>query len=274
MSDHGGAPAAIRPPNVRQSGAAVDGTRSVVFDIREMEKRPFEGIIFRTKGFDHVFDVRPWNKADLQPQLDTLSQIQWQKFTDNFLTLYAANRWKMDWFNDDQWKIIAENLRLFSRAVRYGKCVGVCFDPEPYGDNPWAYPGQFKDKSFDQAADKVRQRGRQFIVALQEGRSQRVKAEKNHGDAQQREHTQSIQARMLAQTHKPNHKSDPHKGDRRKCSPPPERVHTFAHGEEEEGKRNFSQGGQAETPTGRLWDGSALRRESQPIHEQDNELSY
>ena len=50
-------------------------------NIREMEKRPFEGLIFRTKGFDHVFDVRPWNKADLQPQLDTLSQIQWQKFT-------------------------------------------------------------------------------------------------------------------------------------------------------------------------------------------------
>ncbi len=141
-------------------------------NIREMEKRPFEGLIFRTKGFDHVFDVRPWNKADLQPQLDTLGQIQWQKFTDNFLTLYAANRWKMDWFNDDQWKVITENLKLFSLAVQTGRCVGVCFDPEPYGDNPWAYPGQFKDKSFDQAADKVRQRGQQFIVALQEGRGE------------------------------------------------------------------------------------------------------
>jgi hypothetical protein len=67
-------------------------------NIREMEKRPFEGLIFRTKGFDHVLDVRPWSKAELQPQLDTLAQIKWQKFTDNFLTLYAANRWKMDWF--------------------------------------------------------------------------------------------------------------------------------------------------------------------------------
>jgi len=141
-------------------------------NIREMEKRPFDGLIFRTKGFDHVFDVRRWNKADLQPQLDTLGQIEWQKFTDNFLTLYAANRWKMDWFNDDQWKTITENLKLFSLAVRSGKCVGVCFDPEPYGDNPWAYPGQFNDKSFDQVADQVRQRGQQFIVALQEDRSQ------------------------------------------------------------------------------------------------------
>jgi hypothetical protein len=140
-------------------------------NIREMQKRPFEGIIFRTKGFDHVFDIRPWNKADLQPQLDTLGQIQWQKFTDNFLTLYAANRWKMDWFNDDQWQVITENMKLFSLAVQTGHCVGMCFDPEPYGDNPWAYPGQFKDQSFDQAADKVRQRGRQFMTALQEGKS-------------------------------------------------------------------------------------------------------
>ena len=137
-------------------------------NIREMEKRPFEGIIFRTDGFDHAFDVRPWNQADLQPQLETLAQIQWQKFTDNFLTLYAANKGKMDWFNDDQWKVITENMKLFSLAVHSGKCVGVCFDPEPYGDDPWVYPGQYKDRSFDEVNAQVRRRGRQFITALQE----------------------------------------------------------------------------------------------------------
>ncbi|MCU0917227.1 MAG: hypothetical protein MUC88_22080 [Planctomycetes bacterium] len=137
-------------------------------NLRDMEKRPFEGIIFRTKGFDHVFDTRPWNKDELQPQLDTLAQIPWQKFTDNFLTLYAANRWKMDWFDDEQWQTIAANLKLFSLAVHTGRCVGVCFDPEPYGQNPWAYPGAYQGRSFEQVADQVRQRGRQFITALQE----------------------------------------------------------------------------------------------------------
>ena len=93
-----------RPQKVieKDSGRAVpDFVRD---NIREMEKRRFEGLIFRTKGFDHVFDVRPWNKADLQPRLDTLAQIKWRKFTENFLTLNAANQWKIDWFNDDQWK--------------------------------------------------------------------------------------------------------------------------------------------------------------------------
>ena len=137
-------------------------------NITEMEKRPFEGIIFRTKGFDHAFDTRPWKQADLQPQLDTLAQIKWKKFTDNFLTLYAASKWNMDWFNDEHWNIIVKNMKLFSLAVRSGNCVGVCFDPEPYGTDPWVYPGSYKDKSFDQVCEQVRRRGRQFIIALQE----------------------------------------------------------------------------------------------------------
>jgi hypothetical protein len=128
-------------------------------NIREMEKRPFEGIIFRTNEFNHAFDVRPWNKADLQSQLDILAQI---------LTLYAANKWKMDWFNDDEWQVITENMKLFSLAVHSANCVGVCFDPEPYGDDPWVYPGQYKDKSFDEVAAQVRRRGQQLITALQE----------------------------------------------------------------------------------------------------------
>jgi hypothetical protein len=137
-------------------------------NIRQMEDRPFEGIIFRTKGFDHAFDTRPWKRQDLQPQLDTLAQIKWEKFTDNFLTLYAANERDMDWFDDEHWKTIVENMKLFSLAVRSGRCVGVCFDPEPYGKDPWVYPGRYKDKSFDQVAEQVRRRGRQLVGALQE----------------------------------------------------------------------------------------------------------
>ncbi len=135
--------------------------------IKEMEKRPFEGIIFRTKDFNHVFDVRPWEKQKLQPQLDALGEIRWGKFTDNFLTLYAASKWGMDWYNDEHWKTIEENLKLFSLAVKTGHCVGVCFDPEPYGTDPWVYPGSIKDKSFNEVCIQVRKRGKQFIQALQ-----------------------------------------------------------------------------------------------------------
>jgi len=137
-------------------------------NISQMETRPFDGVIFRTNEFNHAFDPRPWKQSELQAQLDTLSQIKWQKFTDNFLTLYAANKWDMDWFNDAHWNVIVENMKLFSLAVSSGRCVGVCFDPEPYGTDPWVYPGPYKDKSFEEVSEQVRRRGRQFVIALQE----------------------------------------------------------------------------------------------------------
>jgi hypothetical protein len=139
----------------------------VEHNIQDMQKRPFDGIIFRTRGFDHVFDTNVWKKEELQPQLDTLARIKRRKFTDNFLALYAANKSNMDWFDDHHWNTIVENMKLFSAAVQTGHCVGVCFDPEPYGTDPWVYPGSYKDKSFDEVAEQVRKRGQQFIRALQ-----------------------------------------------------------------------------------------------------------
>jgi hypothetical protein len=104
--------------------------------IAAMEKKPFDGVIFRLREWNHAFDPRPWDEAKLKPQFDDLAAIPWKTFTDNFLCLYAANNWKMDWFNDQQWTGIQTNLRLSAKAAKIGHCVGIVFDPEPYGDNP------------------------------------------------------------------------------------------------------------------------------------------
>lgn len=136
-------------------------------EIRNMEKKPFDGVIFRLRTWNHAFDPRPWDEAQLRPQFDDLAAIQWQTFTDNFLCLYAANNWKMDWFDDQQWENIAANLRLSAKAAKIGRCVGLVFDPEPYGDNPWAYPGMNADRSFAEVEAQVQKRGAQFMTALQ-----------------------------------------------------------------------------------------------------------
>ena len=136
-------------------------------DIRNMEKKPFDGVIFRLREWNHAFDPRPWDETKLKPQLDDLAAIEWKTFTDNFLCLYTANHWKMDWFNDEQWKSIAANLRWSAKAARIGRCAGIVFDPEPYGDNPWAYPGMNKDSSFVEVEAQVRKRGAQFMTAIQ-----------------------------------------------------------------------------------------------------------
>jgi len=136
-------------------------------EIRAMEQRPFDGIIFRLREWNHAFDPRPWDESQLQPQLDDLAAIEWKSFTDNFLCLYAANNWKMDWFNDEQWTNITANLRLSAKAARIGRCVGLVFDPEPYGDNPWAYPGVNANRSFAEVEAQVHKRGGEFMAAIQ-----------------------------------------------------------------------------------------------------------
>lgn len=133
--------------------------------IREMETKPFDGLIFRLRTYNHAFDPRPWPEAELQTQIDTLAGIEWETFTDNFLCLYAANHWGMDWADDAQWETIVANLKLTAHAAVAGRCVGICFDPEPYGPNPWTWSAA-SGRSFEEASELARRRGRQFMEAL------------------------------------------------------------------------------------------------------------
>lgn len=136
-------------------------------NIREMEKRPFDGVVFRLKGGANVLDPKPLDAAHYAEDYDNVSNIAWEKFTDNFVVLWAAS--EQDWFDDAQWKVIENNTGLVARAARLARCVGVCWDPEPYGKNPWNYAEvAHKDtKSFDEYRVQVRARGAQFMRALQ-----------------------------------------------------------------------------------------------------------
>lgn len=137
--------------------------------IREMEKRPFDGVVFRLPGTGgHIFDVKAWDEAKLKPQLEILSAIKWGRFTDNFLILYAAST--MDWFSDEDWKSVLAHARFAARAAKTAGCKGIVFDPEPYGGNAWQYGGQphAKDKTYTAYAAQVRRRGAQLMRAMEQ----------------------------------------------------------------------------------------------------------
>jgi len=136
-------------------------------NIREMEKKPFDGVVFRLKGGGNVLDPKPLDAAHYAEDYDNVSNIAWEKFTDNFVIMWAAS--EQDWFNNEEWKVIEANTGLVARAARLGRCAGICFDPEPYGKNPWNYAEvAHKDtKSFDEYRVQVRARGAQFMRALQ-----------------------------------------------------------------------------------------------------------
>ncbi|OQB43648.1 MAG: hypothetical protein BWY09_00049 [Candidatus Hydrogenedentes bacterium ADurb.Bin179] len=136
-------------------------------NIREMEKKPFDGLVFKLKGGGNVLEPTPMAAAQFAEDYENVSNIAWEKFTDNFVVVWAAS--EQDWFNEEQWRVIEANTGLVTRAARLGRCVGICFDPEPYGKNPWNYAetAHMAEKSFDDYRVQARARGAQFMRAVQ-----------------------------------------------------------------------------------------------------------
>ncbi len=134
--------------------------------IRDMEKRPFDGIIFRLRGGGRVLVPKPFDEKKFEQDIQAAPQIKWRKFTDNFVIMWAAS--DQDWFNDEHWRAIEHNVRLVARIARLARCVGLCFDPEPYGTNPWLYAkAAHRDtKSFAEYEQIARRRGARFIRAI------------------------------------------------------------------------------------------------------------
>lgn len=150
---------------------------------RTMEKCPFDGVAMHLPadvGGGLIFDVKAWNELrgelsrNQARELTALSSIQWgERLTDNFILVYARST--MDWFSDADWRNVLENVRFCARAARAGGCRGILWDPEPYtrntsAINPWVLGQQpgYEERSFADYETKARERGGQFMQALQE----------------------------------------------------------------------------------------------------------
>ncbi len=132
-----------------------------------MEQQPFDGVIFRLEGGGNVLEPEAWPREKFAADYDNLRQIEWARMTDNFLIMWAAST--QDWFNDDHWRAVENNTALVARAARIGRCAGICFDPEPYGQTPWDYAqtARLTAVSFEEYQRQVRLRGAQFMRAVE-----------------------------------------------------------------------------------------------------------
>ena len=135
-------------------------------NIREMEQRPFDGLLFKLRGGGKVLTPTKSDPAAFEPDYEAGPAIQWRRFTDNFVIMWAAS--DQDWLNDEHWEAIEHNARLMAKAAKLAGCVGLCFDHEPYGTNPWLYPeaAHADTKTFAEYEDVVRRRGAQFMRAI------------------------------------------------------------------------------------------------------------
>jgi hypothetical protein len=112
-----------------------------------------------------------------------LQQIhaQAQKFKHNFVLLECyhpgllwtgGNGFYMDWFDDNYWNIVENNLSSLAKIAFMGGCEGIFFDIEHYGATGFwsaselmaAHPSRPQD--FDSWRVQVKQRGQEFIVAV------------------------------------------------------------------------------------------------------------
>ncbi len=148
-------------------GWDVPTTEQVRKNIGKMEQRPFDGIVFRLEGGTNVLMPEPWDETRFKKDYENAERIKWDRFTDNFVIMLAAS--EQDWFSDSQWEQIVNNIRLVARAARLAGCVGICFDAEPYGENPWEYAktAHHDTKSFAEYQAQVRQRGAEFMRAVE-----------------------------------------------------------------------------------------------------------
>ena len=109
----------------------------VAHNLAAMEARPFDGVIFTLSGGKNVLEPQADPADRFQDDLKVAPRVSWNNFTDNFVLMLSAS--DQDWFSDEHWELIARRAAQMTRVARLAGCVGVCFDPEPYGTTPWSY---------------------------------------------------------------------------------------------------------------------------------------
>jgi hypothetical protein len=135
-----------------------------------MEKRPFDGIIFRLGGGHNAFVNKPLDSTAFAEDERVLPTLRFTRFHDNFVLIWGSPPADFDWFDDAQWKVIETNAKLLVRVAQLGRVRGICFDPEPYDFHLWDYAKQPKtnDHSFAECQVKVRERGAQLMRAFED----------------------------------------------------------------------------------------------------------
>lgn len=148
-------------------------TRFIRDNIERMEKYPFDGLIFHVdsnKGGNLTWEMwgsRRFGAGEFDHAVADLVATKFQRFTDRFLRVNVTPG-DVDWFDDQAWKVVAQNFAIAARLAKAGRCKGFMFDVEQYNKSPFSYKSQVhhKSKSFADYQAKVRDRGRQWMRSV------------------------------------------------------------------------------------------------------------
>ena len=104
----------------------------------------------------------------LKPEVEILRSIRWNKPFKLFARINLSARLNTDWFDDQAWEQIFNNIEVAAKAARMGGVTGIMLDNEQYHLKPFCFNMQKHrlEKSFDDYRRVVRKRGQQFMQAL------------------------------------------------------------------------------------------------------------
>ena len=137
--------------------------------LADMEKLPFDGLIFRLGGGHNAFVTNRLERAAFAEDERILPSLKFTHFLDNFVLIWGSPPRGFDWFDDAQWQTISANATLLVTVARTGPIRGICFDPEPYDFSLWNYAKQpaARIHAFSEYRAKVRQRGAELMRAFE-----------------------------------------------------------------------------------------------------------
>ena len=92
-------------------------------------------------------------------------------FTDNFLPIVlsaAQSAAGLNWFDDERWRIVAQNFAVVAQIAAAGGLKGLILDPEHYNYCLFRYADQRQqvDRPFADYVGVARQRGREVMTAI------------------------------------------------------------------------------------------------------------
>lgn len=149
---------------------------TVQINIRKIEELPFDGTVlqgFKSNSDPKVmFDWLCFGQQKLEREqftdiIATIKNTDFQRFTNNLLRVNVTPG-DADWFDD--FGPILHNAAWWAQVTKEVGCPGWAFDIEDYKGTVFNYAKmKYKDtKSFEEYAEQVRKRGREYMSAVQE----------------------------------------------------------------------------------------------------------
>jgi hypothetical protein len=162
----GTGPGAGSPRKLLQMGWDRPTTAFVRENVRAMETRPFDGIVFQLDFANALFGSVAMVLADYATDIANLKATPFRKFTDNFVRINGTSE-PVDWFGD--LSTVIANAGVAASFAREAGLRGIVFDTEAYdGGGVWHYPRQryAATKSFAEYRTTVRAQGQAFMASI------------------------------------------------------------------------------------------------------------